>query len=64
MASGGDDRLVMVWGLSVAAIGTPGKHKAETWRCLATLRGHAGEYVCNELFFYYNAPNAVDFSLL
>ncbi|KAJ8722424.1 hypothetical protein PYW07_003604 [Mythimna separata] len=43
LASGGDDRLVMVWGLSVAAMGTPGKHKAETWRCLATLRGHAGD---------------------
>ncbi|KAG6438548.1 hypothetical protein O3G_MSEX000058 [Manduca sexta] len=42
LASGGDDRLVMVWGLS-GAIGTPGKHKAETWRCLATLRGHAGD---------------------
>ncbi|XP_075969948.1 histone cell cycle regulator-like protein [Anticarsia gemmatalis] len=42
LASGGDDRLVMVWGLSVAP-GTPGKHKAETWRCLATLRGHAGD---------------------
>ncbi|CAH0701563.1 unnamed protein product [Spodoptera exigua] len=43
LASGGDDRLVMVWGLSVAATATPGKHKAETWRCLATLRGHAGD---------------------
>lgn len=43
LASGGDDRLVMVWGLSVAANATPGKHKAETWRCLATLRGHAGD---------------------
>ncbi|KAL0894232.1 hypothetical protein ABMA27_014244 [Loxostege sticticalis] len=42
LASGGDDRLVMVWGLSVAA-GTQGKHKAETWRCLSTLRGHAGD---------------------
>ncbi|CAB3221414.1 unnamed protein product [Arctia plantaginis] len=42
LASGGDDRLVMVWGLSVAP-STPGKHKAETWRCLATLRGHAGD---------------------
>ncbi|XP_052757465.1 protein HIRA homolog [Galleria mellonella] len=42
LASGGDDRLVMVWGLSVAA-GTSGKHKAETWRCLSTLRGHAGD---------------------
>lgn len=41
LASGGDDRLVMVWGLSVAA-GGAGKHKAETWRCLSTLRGHAG----------------------
>ncbi|XP_028160951.1 protein HIRA homolog [Ostrinia furnacalis] len=42
LASGGDDRLVMVWGLSVAA-GAQGKHKAETWRCLSTLRGHAGD---------------------
>ncbi|CAG5051169.1 unnamed protein product [Parnassius apollo] len=42
LASGGDDRLVMVWGLSVAA-SAPGKHKAETWRCLSTLRGHAGD---------------------
>ncbi|KAM3961260.1 histone cell cycle regulator-like protein [Aphomia sociella] len=42
LASGGDDRLVMVWGLSVAA-GSTGKHKAETWRCLFTLRGHAGD---------------------
>ncbi|CAH2073213.1 unnamed protein product, partial [Iphiclides podalirius] len=42
LASGGDDRLVMVWGLSVAA-STPGKHKAESWRCLSTLRGHAGD---------------------
>ncbi|KOB74746.1 Protein HIRA [Operophtera brumata] len=44
LASGGDDRLVMVWGLSVAAGGgNLGKGKAETWRCLATLRGHAGK---------------------
>ncbi|XP_047988849.1 protein HIRA homolog isoform X2 [Leguminivora glycinivorella] len=43
LASGGDDRLVMVWGLSVVANGTPGKLKAETWRCIATLRGHAGD---------------------
>ncbi|XP_052737819.1 protein HIRA homolog [Bicyclus anynana] len=42
LASGGDDRLVMVWGLSVVA-GAAGKHKAETWRCLNTLRGHAGD---------------------
>ncbi|XP_026329589.1 LOW QUALITY PROTEIN: protein HIRA homolog [Hyposmocoma kahamanoa] len=42
LASGGDDRLVMVWGLSVAT-GGAGKHKAETWRCLSTLRGHAGD---------------------
>ncbi|XP_041977561.1 protein HIRA homolog [Aricia agestis] len=42
LASGGDDRLVMVWGLTVAA-GALGKHKAESWRCLATLRGHAGD---------------------
>ncbi|KAJ2953000.1 hypothetical protein O0L34_g7380 [Tuta absoluta] len=41
LASGGDDRLVMVWGLTVA--GAPGKHKVETWRCLHTLRGHAGD---------------------
>ncbi|KAI8434595.1 hypothetical protein MSG28_003133 [Choristoneura fumiferana] len=44
LASGGDDRLVMVWGLSVVAGGASlGKHKAETWRCIATLRGHAGD---------------------
>ncbi|KAJ0180756.1 hypothetical protein K1T71_004160 [Dendrolimus kikuchii] len=43
LASGGDDRLVMVWGLSVVGNATPGKHKVETWRCLATLRGHAGD---------------------
>ncbi|XP_059045236.1 protein HIRA [Achroia grisella] len=42
LASGGDDRLVMVWGLSVLA-GAPGNNKAETWRCLSTLRGHAGD---------------------
>ncbi|CAG4912892.1 unnamed protein product [Colias eurytheme] len=40
LASGGDDGLVMIWGLSVAVGG--GKHKAETWRCLSTLRGHGG----------------------
>ncbi|CAH0748517.1 unnamed protein product [Diatraea saccharalis] len=42
LASGGDDRLVMVWGLSVSTT-SAGKHKAETWRCLSTLRGHAGD---------------------
>ncbi|CAK1581516.1 unnamed protein product [Parnassius mnemosyne] len=42
LASGGDDRLVMVWGLSVAP-SAPGKHKTEMWRCISTLRGHAGD---------------------
>lgn len=42
LASGGDDKLIMVWGISMAP-GAPGKHKAETWRCLSTLRGHAGD---------------------
>ncbi|XP_072943481.1 protein HIRA [Epargyreus clarus] len=42
LASGGDDRLVMVWSLSVT-VGTSGKSKGETWRCLSILRGHAGD---------------------
>ncbi|XP_049867442.1 protein HIRA homolog [Pectinophora gossypiella] len=43
LASGADDRLVMVWGLSKAVGASAAKHKAETWRCLSTLRGHAGD---------------------
>ncbi|CAH2086079.1 unnamed protein product [Euphydryas editha] len=42
LASCSDDTLVMVWGLSMTA-GATGKHKAETWRCLKTLRGHSGD---------------------
>lgn len=41
LASGGDDSLVMVWCLSGVS-GTTSKNKSETWRCLKTLRGHAG----------------------
>ncbi|XP_061383156.1 protein HIRA homolog [Danaus plexippus] len=42
LASGGDDRLVMVWALSVATCAA-GKRKTEMWRCISTLRGHAGD---------------------
>ncbi|GBP56222.1 Protein HIRA homolog [Eumeta japonica] len=42
LASGGDDRLVMVWALSGPAINV-GKNKFESWRCISTLRGHAGD---------------------
>lgn len=44
LASGGDDRLVMVWALSVATCAA-GKRKTEMWRCISTLRGHAGNFM-------------------
>lgn len=48
LASGGDDKLVMIWKL---AEGGPsmifgaggGQVNVEHWRCVATLRGHAGD---------------------
>nr|XP_018904319.1 PREDICTED: protein HIRA-like [Bemisia tabaci] len=49
LASGGDDKLVMVWsfskyaGGSNPAFGSGGKMNAESWRCISTLRGHNGD---------------------
>lgn len=47
LASGGDDKLVMIWALSgsgtSAVFGSNGKLNVETWRCISTLRGHAGD---------------------
>lgn len=43
LASGGDDRLVMVWALGGCTPTSSGKHKVESWRCVSTLRGHAGD---------------------
>lgn len=46
LASGGDDKLVMVWRMSgtgsSTVFGGSGKINVESWRCIATLRGHAG----------------------
>ncbi|XP_014676295.1 PREDICTED: protein HIRA-like [Priapulus caudatus] len=49
LASGGDDKLVMIWqfskyGGSSSAFGTGGKvENVEQWRCVYTLRGHSGD---------------------
>lgn len=47
LASGGDDKVVMVWkrGKGPSAVfGTGGITKvAESWRCVVTLRGHEGD---------------------
>ncbi|XP_058062558.1 protein HIRA homolog [Anopheles bellator] len=48
LASGGDDKLVMIWKKTVGgsggigAFGSSGK-SVEHWRCINTLRGHAGD---------------------
>uniref|UniRef100_A0A182IV44 Protein HIRA n=1 Tax=Anopheles atroparvus TaxID=41427 RepID=A0A182IV44_ANOAO len=48
LASGGDDKLVMIWKKTVGgsggigAFGGSGK-SVEHWRCISTLRGHAGD---------------------
>uniref|UniRef100_A0A182PA84 Protein HIRA n=1 Tax=Anopheles epiroticus TaxID=199890 RepID=A0A182PA84_9DIPT len=48
LASGGDDKLVMIWkktlsgsGGGIGAFG--GGKSVEHWRCISTLRGHAGD---------------------
>lgn len=48
LASGGDDKLVMIWKISKYASGGntvfgSGKVNVETWRCSTTLRGHNGD---------------------
>jgi len=48
LASGGDDKLVMVWQLSrypggSTIFGGGGKTNVEHWRCVSTLRGHSGD---------------------
>lgn len=47
LASGGDDKLVMIWKLtgegSSAIFGGGGKVNVESWKCVATLNSHAGD---------------------
>lgn len=47
LASGGDDKLIMIWKLtgegSSAVFGGGGKVNAETWKCVATLNSHTGD---------------------
>ncbi|XP_018336121.1 protein HIRA homolog [Agrilus planipennis] len=47
LASGGDDKLVMIWKLtgegSSTIFGGSGKVNHETWRCSATLNSHNGD---------------------
>ncbi|XP_046386509.1 protein HIRA isoform X2 [Ischnura elegans] len=48
LASGGDDKLVMVWKIGSYSSGSTvfgggGKVNVESWRCVSTLRGHAGD---------------------
>jgi len=46
LASGGDDKLVMIWKRSKGSSGVFGSSgltkNVENWRCVYTLRGHAG----------------------
>ncbi|XP_037935794.1 protein HIRA homolog [Teleopsis dalmanni] len=47
LASGSDDKLVMIWRRSMGSSGgfdSGGMHKnVETWKCAFTLRGHSGD---------------------
>ncbi|XP_014226618.1 protein HIRA homolog [Trichogramma pretiosum] len=46
LASGGDDKLIMIWKLSKFGGGSvfgSTKTNVETWKCVKTLRGHAGD---------------------
>lgn len=48
LASGGDDKLVMVWSMSKSLgqnsiFGSKGKVNVEGWRCVHTLRAHQGD---------------------
>ncbi|XP_065200302.1 protein HIRA [Planococcus citri] len=48
-ASGGDDKLIMIWSFAKypqgnnAVFSSKGKVNVETWRCTSTLRGHSGD---------------------
>nr|CAD7414526.1 unnamed protein product [Timema poppensis] len=49
LASGGDDKLIMIWKISQSqtgsssVFGSGGKVNVETWRCNFILRGHGGD---------------------
>ena len=47
LASGGDDKFIMIWQIARYAHGVTnpyaGSSNSETWRCAATLRGHSGD---------------------
>lgn len=48
LASGGDDKLIMIWKISkysgvTNVFGGSGKVNVESWRCSMTLRGHNGD---------------------
>ncbi|XP_050101416.1 protein HIRA homolog [Anopheles aquasalis] len=46
LASGGDDKLVMIWKKTAGGgggFGAFGGKSVEHWRCISTLRGHAGD---------------------
>ncbi|XP_037920410.1 protein HIRA homolog [Hermetia illucens] len=47
LASGSDDKLVMIWKMSKGSSGVFGSggitKNPETWKCISTLRGHAGD---------------------
>ncbi|KAF5276450.1 hypothetical protein FQA39_LY06519 [Lamprigera yunnana] len=47
LASGGDDKLVMIWKLtgegSSSIFGSGGKMNVESWKCITTLNSHSGD---------------------
>jgi len=45
LASGADDKLLMIWKLAPGTSGSFGgmTKNVENWKCSATLRGHAGD---------------------
>eukprot|EP01132_Coremiostelium_polycephalum_P000598 gene598-744_t len=44
LASGSDDKLVMIWGLSTSNIPSFGSQESiENWVCVSTLRGHSAD---------------------
>lgn len=56
LASGADDKLVMIWkksaGSGGGSFGSSGMTKnVENWRCFATLRGHSGDVLGKDKYF-------------